>query len=329
MMQSEFTSIALDQLRYSLVWEGSATLYQALQLQAHDHALIICGAGCNVLNTLLQAPASVTAIDLNPAQIQLLEFKCHLIRHHDHATLRALLGLDGPTAVAATWARVQPQLPAELQAQWQPFFAANPGGMLLAGRLEAYVTAFLPTLLPAQQGQLRELLQFDTVAAQQAYFAEVIEADGSFRRQFVEYFDQANLSKGRDPSLFRYAAESGGELFYRRLQQHLATQLVRDNFFSRFFFFGPEKLPEAILPPCYQASHHARLRAELPRLHTAGGEAAEFLLSDRRPAYQQGQLVEHLRVREPDGVRAGEPGAGRARPPAAAGVLEPAARPGP
>ena len=65
-MNSEFQNVALDQLRYSLVWEGSATLYRALDIQPDDHVLVITGAGCNVLNTLLQAPRQVTAIDLNP-----------------------------------------------------------------------------------------------------------------------------------------------------------------------------------------------------------------------------------------------------------------------
>jgi S-adenosylmethionine-diacylglycerol 3-amino-3-carboxypropyl transferase len=281
-MNSEFQHLALDQLRYSLVWEGSATLSQALQLQPDDHALIITGAGCNVLNTLLQRPRQVTAIDLNPEQNRLLELKRHVILHHDYPVFRGLLGLDGPAPVAAAWHTVQAGLPAAQQQQlWAAFFAQNPAGLLPAGRLEAYVTQFLPTLDSTLQAQLRQLLHCQSVAGQQALFSEVIEAhdDGAFRRQFVEYFDAANLSKGRDPSLFKYASESGGALFYRRLRQQLARELLRDNFFFRFFFFGPENLPEAILPPCYQAANYALLRAQLPKLRIATGEATAYLLS--------------------------------------------------
>ena len=52
---------------------------------------------------------------------------------------------------------------------------------------------------------------------------------------------------------------------------------MRDNFFFRFFFFGPEGLPETLLPPCYQRRHHARLRQLLPRLSSITGEATDFL----------------------------------------------------
>jgi S-adenosylmethionine-diacylglycerol 3-amino-3-carboxypropyl transferase len=280
-MNSEFQHIALDQLRYSLVWEGSATLYRALEIQPDDHVLVITGAGCNVLNTLLQAPRQVTAIDLNPEQNRLLRLRCHVIQHHEYAVLRGLLGLDGPELVAAAWAAVQPGLAAEEQDFWAAFFLQNPGGLLGAGRLETYVNSFLATLTPALQQQLRQLLQFDSVTEQQTYFQSVIETpEAGFRQQFIEYFDAANLSKGRDPRLFRYAQESGGALFYRRLQRHLGRELLRDNFFSRFFFFGATGLPESILPPCYQSSNYETLRKQLPRLQVATGEATAYLLSD-------------------------------------------------
>lgn len=276
-MQSEFARIPLDRLRYGLVWEGHATLYQALALGPADHALIITSAGCNALNALLASPRRVTAIDLNPVQNQLLHLKAHAIAHHPPAVLRGLLGLAGPAAVAQATAALQATLPAAEFASWAAYLAQNPRGLLLAGQLENYVTGFLPTLPPADQTKLRHLLTFSTLATQLAYFEQ--ELNQEFWTQFITYFDAANLSRGRDPRLFRYAADAGGATFYERLRRHLARHLARDNFFLRFLFFGPENLPEAILPPCYQAAHHARLRARLPRLHLVAGEASDYLLS--------------------------------------------------
>ncbi|AII52786.1 DUF3419 family protein [Hymenobacter sp. APR13] len=277
-MESEFYNVALDRLRYSLVWEDSRTLYGALTIQPTDHVLVIASAGCNVLNALLKNPRHVTAIDLNPVQLQLLRLKLHVIRHHEHAVLRGLLGLAGPAAVAAAWQTVAPTLPAAEHGYWASFFESHPAGILTAGRLESYVTGFLPTLTPALQAHLRQLLGFDTVAEQAAYF-EATLASSAFPALFVAYFDEANLSKGRDPRLFRYAAESGGEAFYSRLRDTLHTELMRDNFFLRFFFFGPENLPCAILPPCYQRRHHALLRQQLPKLTLVEGEAVDYLRS--------------------------------------------------
>ena len=278
-MESEFTHVPLDRLRYGLVWEGHATLYAALALAPTDHALVITSAGCNALNALLAGPRQVTAIDLNPVQNQLLHLKAHVVRHHPPAVLRGLLGLDGPAAVAAAGTALQASLPPAAYAGWAAYLRQHPGGLLLAGQLEAYVTGFVPSLPTAWQHKLRQLLACESVAEQQAYFRQTLNQP-AFRDLFIRYFDAANLSQGRDPRLFRYAAETGGATFYRRLARQLGQQLARDNFFLRFLLFGPENLPEAILPPCYQAAHHAHLRERLPCLRLVAGEATEFLLSE-------------------------------------------------
>ncbi|TVT43498.1 DUF3419 family protein [Hymenobacter setariae] len=277
-MKSEFASIPLDRLRYGLVWEDHATLYQALDLGPEDHALIITSAGCNALNALLAGPRQVTAIDLNPLQNRLLALKAHAIAHHPPAVLRGLLGLDGPAAVAAANAALQATLPPADYAAWAAYLARHPRGLLLAGQLESYVTGFVPSLPAVWQARLRGLLACGSVAEQWAYFRQELDQP-AFQTLFVAYFDAANLSQGRDPRLFRYAAASGGALFYERLRRQLSQRLARDNFFFHFLFFGPENLPEALLPPCYQAAHQPQLRRSLARLRLVTGEASEFLLS--------------------------------------------------
>jgi S-adenosylmethionine-diacylglycerol 3-amino-3-carboxypropyl transferase len=278
-MQSEFNNVALDRIRYSLVWESAGMLAAALDVQPTDHALVISSAGCNVLNTLLLGPGHLTAIDLNPVQNQLLRFKCYLIHHHAPAVLRALLGLDGPAAVQATWQTLEPRLPINLRAYWGSFFESHPAGLLTAGRLESYVTGFLATLPAEQQHHLRQVLHQESVAQQHRYFLAHLHGT-TFQQQFLTYFNDANLSCGRDPQLFRHATQAGGEAFYIRLCHQLSTELVRDNFFFRFFFFGPENLPEAVLPPCYQQQNFWQLRARLGRLTLTTGEATDYLLSE-------------------------------------------------
>jgi S-adenosylmethionine-diacylglycerol 3-amino-3-carboxypropyl transferase len=278
-MQSEFYNVALDRIRYSLVWESNRTLRDALDVQPTDEVLVICSAGCNALNALLLNPRRITAIDLNPVQVHLLSFKQHLIRHHEHRVLRALLGLDGVPAVLATWQEIEASLPTDMRAYWAPFFESHPAGILSAGRLESYLLGFVPTLSAELQAHLRQLVNCDTVAEQRALFFDHLHGS-AFEEQFITYFDQANLSRGRDPKLFKYAAESGGREFYARLVRQLSTELLRDNFFIRFFLFGPDDLPEAVLPPCYQARNFETLRARLNRLDVATGEAVEYLLSD-------------------------------------------------
>ncbi|QJX45550.1 DUF3419 family protein [Hymenobacter taeanensis] len=277
-MNSEFYNVALDRVRYSLVWEDSRTLYQALELTPADEVLVITSAGCNALNALLAGPRRVTALDLNPVQNHLLSFKCYLIKYHSVDVFQALLGLKGAEEVARTWAQVAPAMPCALRQYWAPFFASHPGGLLTAGRLETYLTGFLPSLPLATQAALHGLFTFGTTASQAQFFERELHGT-TFQEEFIRYFDAANLSKGRDPQLFRYAPESGGEAFYARLRQQLRTQLARDNFFLRFFFFGPAHMPEQLLPPCYQTENFGALRERLPALQIRQGEASNFLLS--------------------------------------------------
>ncbi len=288
-MQSEFYSVDLDRIRYSLVWEDSRTLYQSLDIRPDDRVLVITSAGCNVLNTLLKNPEQVIAIDLNPVQNTLLALKTHVIRHHDHTTLRGLLGLDGPAAVACAIQQVSASLPVHQRTYWTSFFASHPEGILTAGKLETYITGFTDTCPAAVRERIRHLFTFDEVTGQRRFFAEELD-NSPFQEAFIQYFDDANLSKGRDPRLFRYAQESGGRAFYRRLTEHVSAVLVRDNFFTRFFFLGPQNIPEAILPPCYQAGHFDTLRERLPRLSAVDGEAVSYLLSPAGQAITKASL---------------------------------------
>lgn len=288
-MNSAFFDVALDRLRYSLVWEDSHALYQALDLQPDDRVLVITSAGCNVLNTLLQHPAQVTAIDLNPVQNNLLLLKKYIILHHDYRAFSGFMGFNGPSGVASAWREVRKTLPDEQLRYWTPFFTNRSDGLLTNGKLETYITSFRSTLDYAMQNKLWQLIRFTNVESQRSFFQN--EFDNSpFKAQFIDYFDQQNLSKGRDPALFTYAQESGGVAFYNRLLRQVSTVLVRDNFFLSFFLFGPQATSQHVLPPCYQKANYSTLRAALHRLTVVDGEAIGYLLSDDGQAINKASL---------------------------------------
>ena len=278
-MKTAFCGIALDQIRYSLVWEGHQALRTALNLTADDHALVITSAGCNVLNTLLTAPRRVTAIDVNPFQNRLLQFKVHIIREHPYAVYRGVLGLDGPAAVTDAVTKVLPTLRPPDRAFWEAFFETHPEGLLLAGRLEQYLHGFYDVLPPKFQQALVELTRCESVEAQTSFFDEILDVP-AFSDRFVRYFNNRNLSQGRDPKLYAYTPERGGEVFYHRLKAFVRQHPVRDNFHFQFFFFGLRLVEDAVLPPCYREENYGALRAALPKLEVVTAEAVSYLLSE-------------------------------------------------
>ncbi|MAA79122.1 MAG: S-adenosylmethionine--diacylglycerol 3-amino-3-carboxypropyl transferase, partial [Deltaproteobacteria bacterium] len=60
-------------IRYSQVWEDEDTLKEALQIKPNDRVLSIGSAGCNALALLMAGADKVVAVDLNPAQIALIQ----------------------------------------------------------------------------------------------------------------------------------------------------------------------------------------------------------------------------------------------------------------
>ncbi len=288
-MNSEFKHLSLDSIRYSLVWEDSETLFQALQITEDDELLIITSAGCNVLNALLKRPKGVTAIDLNPNQNRLLELKKHLILHHDFETYITLSGFLVPNEVKKAFNELLKSLDDVEGDFWTDYFRNNPEGLITAGRLEKYIGSFLHTLPSQIQEDVKRLITFDSVESQFDFFIKNLD-NGDFKTAFIEYFDDKNLSKGRDPKLLKYAEETGGVTFYNRLKKQLSTTLVKNNFYFRFFFFGPQQIPGQILPPCYQRENFELLKQQIHKLKIVESEAIDFLSSEQGKIFNKACL---------------------------------------
>ncbi len=276
-METEFSKLSFDQIRYSMVWEGAASVVNALRPTADDEVLVICSGGCNVLNALLQPCRRVWAVDLNPLQIELLRLKVKVIRECPYEVYSGLLGFDGAVGMARASTRVLGGLDDEQRALWAPIFAEHPAGLLLAGRLEQYICQFYRTLSERQRAQMDALFDAKTIARQQEIWKQLQTTD--FEEVFVEYFSRQQLSNGRDPALFKYTQETGGDRFYERLSAYLESHLLGDSFISRFFFYGPADMPQHLRPPCYRAEHYERLGRQFHKLECVVGEAIDFIES--------------------------------------------------
>lgn len=75
-----FTFVHGNNLVYNTCWEDPRLDREALQLTENDRVLVITSAGCNALDYALTGPKHVHAVDMNPRQNALLEFKMAGIR---------------------------------------------------------------------------------------------------------------------------------------------------------------------------------------------------------------------------------------------------------
>ncbi len=269
-MKSEFHHIELNRIRYSIVWEDYESFYSGLDIQREDELLVITSAGCNVLNAVLKQPKRIIAIDINPYQNKLLDFKIQLYKYADYDTLATLLGIRKKRTCAEAFEKVKDLYCKEDYTAWKNFFEQNPDGLLSSGQLEKYITSFYPKLSDSEQLQIRKLFSAVNLEEQQLLFTELIQ-NTSFELNFKKHFDDEHLSKGRDPRLFKYAAENGGIAFYDRFEQYIKKALLKNNFYLNFFFFGLTGIDEHILPPCYRLEnyHVIKNNCDLIEIHTS------------------------------------------------------------
>ena len=69
-------------IRYANCWEDADVLLQALQVKENAHVLSIASAGDNSFSFLTNNNVKVYAVDLNPVQIHLCEFKKTAIQYY-------------------------------------------------------------------------------------------------------------------------------------------------------------------------------------------------------------------------------------------------------
>lgn len=87
-----FTKIHTGNLVYNTCWEDPRCDRALLELKADSRVVMLTSAGCNALDYLLDNPASIDCIDMNPRQNALLEFKSALFQYSDYQTLFNFFG---------------------------------------------------------------------------------------------------------------------------------------------------------------------------------------------------------------------------------------------
>ncbi|MFN3530307.1 MAG: DUF3419 family protein [Bacteroidia bacterium] len=276
-METEFRHLSFDQIRYAMVWEGAASLRNGLQAATDDQLLVITSGGCNVMNMLLSDCKQVTAVDLNPLQNRLLELKGRIIARLPYTHFSGLMGFEGPSAVKQAQKAVMAILMPEERDFWKPIFENSSTGLLLAGRLETYINGFYNQLNEEQRRLMQLIFDAHSLSEQQHHFELLLQTP--FKEVFVNYFNRQQLRKGRDERLFKYTRDPGGESFFARLCRYMEHKLLGQSFISRFFFYGPENMPQALRPACYQEQNYTALAKAWSKLRIHTGEAIEFLCS--------------------------------------------------
>jgi len=248
---------------------------------------MITSAGCNALDYLLDGPAEIHAVDVNPRQNALLELKIALIEHGDHAELFRLFG----EGVRPDFRNLLEQLAPRLQPYSRNFWETkhnyfestrvNPSFYYrgAAGRVAWVVLQGLGKTNPKMKDLTERLIDAKSLEEQCAFYDRL---EGPFWNAFNSWllnqpFTMALLGVPRPQIRIIEENFSGGIHGYIRTKlEYVMTKLpMRDNYFWRVYVTGiytAECCPNYLL-----ADNFPALRERTKRVSTHSTTVANFL----------------------------------------------------
>lgn len=297
-----FHGVHRSRLVYNACWEDPRIDRALLGLGPDSRVVMITSAGCNALDYLLDDPAEIHAVDVNPRQNALLELKLRLLQHAEPADLWQAFGEGRHRRFDDVLRALAPHLTAESAAFWTEkrhylngrhfkrsfYFHGSSGDV-------AWVFhAFLLRRGAALRSALEELFAAPDLAAQTRAFDRL---EPRLWNGFSEWLVRQPMTLSllgvpRPQTRLITEEYAGGVTAYVRDKlRHVATQVpMHDNYFWRVYVTGrysPECRPNYLRP-----EHFAALRDRAGRVRTHATLLADFLRKNPAP-YSHYVLLDH------------------------------------
>ncbi len=261
-------------LNFTSANEDGATELAALVLRPTDNVLCLTASGARPLDLLLGDPARITAIDINPAQNELLRLKIAAFQALEHDALLAYLGISPCVHRRELHEKVAARLAPASRAFWQARAGTVAAGVWHSGRWERVLRLgamgtgsirgrsidrlFAAPSLPEQADIWRRY--FDDAVwhgavrllSQRWFWTRIIGEPGG------AFLPPARDSEMRLTGLFRRAA---GNFFFR------------DSDFATLLFKGRHSADTA-LPLHMRPEHFKTIRDRLDRIEIAEQDLA-------------------------------------------------------
>jgi S-adenosylmethionine-diacylglycerol 3-amino-3-carboxypropyl transferase len=274
-LQNHLTS---EQLLYACVWEDEELLARTLDVGPEDDVLSISSAGCNVLALLAREPRSITAVDLNPLELALLELKLAAIRTLSCGETAELVGESPSVRRLQLYDCVRSQLSREAQTLWDARSDVIESGIVRAGRLEQYFAAFALKRLPAlwDERLAHELADTERASMRGPLLRSRCDLD-AFRSVVRDHFSAATMAQGRsEAQLAQVGIPDVGEENYQRFMRFVEGRDWTNNHYFERLFTGQLRRPHE--GPMYlRPAVFARLRGLVDRVRIVRAEIGRVL----------------------------------------------------
>jgi len=248
--QSEIQHRAdFSEIRYAQCWEDSRLLVEGMCPQGRD-CLSIGSAGDNSFALLAAGAASVTAVEMNPAQVACIELRRAAYLSVDHDSFLELLGSRPSVRRREIYQECRGLLSAGVRAFWdaKPDAIANGAGS--AGKFERYFATFRKAVLPLAHSrkQVLSLLVARSPEERLRFYQQVWD-NRSWRWIFRMFFSRTVMGLlGRDPEFFKYVEGSVADRILERTRHALVELDPSENPYLHWILTGThgETLPDAL-----------------------------------------------------------------------------------
>lgn len=283
-----FRQIHGNSLVYNACWEDPRCDRTLLDLNSRSRIVMLTSAGCNALDYLLDDPAEIHCVDINPRQNALLQLKIALLQSGDFPALFGFFG-DGVTPHARDifYDSLRMRLPDAYSAiYWERNLHYFSGKGLRksfywhgsSGTVAWIIRQWIMSR-PEAARLTQRLFESQSVEEQTQWYDRL---EPLFLNGFVQWLVRQHLVQSMlgVPKSQQYLAASlfpGGLAGYiRQCLRHVFTGLpLTDNYFWKLYFFG--HYDADCCPNYLRIEHFHTLRARSGRIGAYTGSLSDYL----------------------------------------------------
>ncbi len=294
---------------FGLSQEDERTEAAALSIGPGDDVLCIASAGEMPLSLVALGAGTVTAVDIDAAQLHLTALKLAAARALERDDLLRFLGYLPASAASRREAlgAVASFLDAERRSFWLSRAQLVGRGVIWQGRYERYVRLLVTLASPALgRHRIEGLFETRSLEEQARYFDREIGRPVVHAIFRVAFHPRVFGRSGMDPRSLRYRAreEPLGEQYFRQFRAFCTRHPTRENHHLQLTLLG-RLLDGSATPACFSKAGVAALRARFGALRLVQADVRAQLESEPAGTYRKvhlSNLADWLSATEFDGL---------------------------
>lgn len=255
---------------------------------------MITSAGCNVLNYLLDDPASIHTVDINPRQNALLDLKLAFINHTDHSVFFEMFGHGKTSDYLNHYRSVREYLSEVSRSYWDTrikYFSHEGGGLFYQGGAGVFAR-FLNSTIDKKnlRKSVQRLLKETDLNNRKRLYGEIESALFTGLQKDL-WKTPAILSLAGIPKSQRDAIGDLNGFMRTTLKAVFVEQDPAQNYFWRVYLNGA--FSHTCCPQYLKEHHFETLRQRINTLETKNTDILSYLKGSE-DIYSHINLLDHM-----------------------------------